>query len=251
MKFTCRYNLIDGELFLNSTDRTITFIRYSLGEEELYQTWNYKEIRSIQLQKALLNTDLIFELQNNERLRIATSMDIEFIENWIEKFHKEQQNSQKQDSQKQNNIDSTPSSTNERKKNNISVQKTTQSKQKTKDTSAQKSNVEEFDQNKKHDVNKQELSSSKTTYQETDFDKPKEVQQFSTQSSNDHEDRFKQYDLEEIFSSQTKPDLTSSEVEPQKTNQTASNSEEPKENKNCCGCIFWIVLIFFVLGSIT
>lgn len=238
MKLVCRFNLIEGELLSDSTDKTIVFIRYSLGEEELYRTWNYKDIREIQVQRALLTTDLIFELQSNETLRFSTSMDVAFIEYWIENFYREKQNTQKQNHLEQSKTSVPNKKRSKKSKNNKPVQK---------------SKIDESDNSDTNNPNNEELSLSETTNQETDLDNQKKDQRVFTESQHDPQDVFA---IEDIFRDRPQTDVTYSDTSSPKTTQTTNiepttNSEEPKENKNCCGCIFWIVLIFIVLGSLT
>ena len=81
---SCRYNLIEGELRIDPTNGQITFVRHSLGEKEVYATWEFTDVKRFEFVSGLLTQEIVIVLQSNEVLRFAANEIETSIKEWIE-----------------------------------------------------------------------------------------------------------------------------------------------------------------------
>ena len=80
----CRYNLIEGELRIDTKTQQIVFVRHSLGEKEIYATWSLAEVKNFEIESGLLILEVVLILQSSEVLRFSSNEIQPNIKDWIE-----------------------------------------------------------------------------------------------------------------------------------------------------------------------
>ena len=260
----CRYNLIEGELRIDTANEQIVFVRHSLGEKEVYATWSIAEIQSYEVKSGLLTQEIVIVLKSSEILRFSANEIQPNIKDWIEnkKIASQKKSTSKTSEEfaKKSKKQELPSRDRPKKKKSklkTAQQKLQQSQKK--DTNlkrtTQTNSFEQIKENLKQENTESQDDFSKSTIlaqeeKNTSRDSNHDVQEIdsATESFNDIANIFREMKNDLTSNQSSFEDTTGTNITHKIKKSPSSLEEDDTEQKSCCSnWIVWLIVFLFLV----